>query len=152
MKGERPILKLKRPRRIVPEPGSPTDLLGDLRTMTPALWDADRPLPLAVGIHKQIIAIAEPKGLSRSAVRRFLDKWTSAAAYQAAMSQPDAMRYNLDGTPAEPVSEKHRRRAARRAEPATEIDPESEGAPEPVSPAARTGAAETSAEPSTEAP
>jgi sRNA-binding protein len=153
-KGARPILKLKRPKSSR-SPAEPKDVLMDtLRQTSPQLWDPTQPVPLAVGVHKQIIPLVESKGVSRTAVRKFLKAWTSTEAYQAAMSQPDAVRVNLDGSRSSRVSEKHRRRAERRvddrrpddaanggAQPAA-VEPTAANAPQPpqVTPAGRTAA------------
>lgn len=115
----KPILKLKRPRRVQRPtiPRDPKELLPlVLREQSAEVWNPEQPQPLAVGIHQQIIELVEPKGVSRTAVRRFLKNWTSTVAYQEAMSRPQAARRNIDGSAAGEVSEKHRRRAERRVE------------------------------------
>lgn len=118
-KAAKPILKLKRPRSIQRStiPKDPKEFLPlVLRQQSPVVWDPEQPQPLAVGIHQQIIDLVEEKGVSRTAVRRFLKAWTSMPAYQEAMSRPGASRCNVDGSPAGEVIEKHRRRAERRLE------------------------------------
>lgn len=131
MTKDKPILRLKRPRST--EPGAPRvsrvggrrvvplvkratedDLLADLQELAPDVWNPEKPVPLAVGIHTQINPVAERRRLSRRSVRRFLGRWTSSAAYLNALLEPDARRVNVDGTPAEPVLERHRERAQRR--------------------------------------
>ncbi|HEX7034859.1 MAG TPA: ProQ/FINO family protein [Pseudomonadales bacterium] len=131
MTEERPILRLKRPRSTQRAPivsggrrGRPTavpirpatedDLLADLQAAAPAVWDPEKPVPLAVGVHTQINPVAENRGLSRRRVRRFLARWTSREAYLQALLEPGAQRRNADGTPAEPVLERHRERARQR--------------------------------------
>jgi sRNA-binding protein len=122
----KPLLRLKRPRtgdrvprargrRVVPLVRRPTedDLLADLQALAPEVWDPDKPAPLAVGIHTQINPVAESRGLSRRAVRRFLGRWTSRESYLAAL-QPGAQRVNIDGTPSEPVLDRHGERARQR--------------------------------------
>jgi len=91
-------------------------LLEALRRQSPETWDAERPVPLAVGIHAQIFPVAEPLGISRSAVRRFLTRWTSRPAYLDALSQPGAVRHDVDGSESVAVEQRHGRRARRRLE------------------------------------
>ena len=86
----------------------------ELRSVAPELWKADAPVPLAIGIHKQLYPIAERVQMSRRALRKFLAGWTSTLPYQRALSQPDARRSNLDGSPAGEVSEQHRQEAHQR--------------------------------------
>lgn len=140
----KPILKLKRPRRGGDQPvparpgrerlqskskgvktlasplGKAADqedrLLAALRRLAPETWDPERPRPLAVGIHTQIFPVAEPLGISRSAVRRFLTRWTSRPAYLAALSQPGAVRHDVDGAAGVAVEQRHGRRARQRLE------------------------------------
>lgn len=92
------------------------DLLAELQSMAPQVWDPARPAPLAVGIHRQLNPVAEAKGMSRRFVRRFLGRWTSSPAYLCALCRPDAQRFNADGSGAEAVLERHRERAERRLE------------------------------------
>ncbi len=111
------------PATIRPAPGQEDRLLDALRKLAPETWDPDLPQPLAVGIHAQIFPVAEPLGISRSAVRRFLTRWTSRPEYLDAMSQPGALRHGVDGAEGEPVEERHARRARRRLEaPADSAD------------------------------
>jgi len=91
-------------------------LLEALRRLAPETWDPEQPRPLAVGIHSQIFPVAEPLGISRSAVRRFLTRWTSRPAYLAALSQPGAVRCDVDGRERVAVEQRHGRRARRRLE------------------------------------
>ena len=80
----------------------------------PALWEASRPGPLAVGVHEQIFPIAEGLGISRRFVRRFLGRWTSSSEYLCALTRAGAERVNLDGSPAGEIDDQHRSRAERR--------------------------------------
>jgi sRNA-binding protein len=68
-------------------------------------------MPLAIGIHKQLYPVAERMQTSRRALRGFLSRWTSSSSYQGALAQPGASRFNLDGSPAGAVSQKHGDRA-----------------------------------------
>lgn len=131
----KPVLTLKKPRRSPRQPprrvrrgtaAGPTkepprllpvsdeDLLAALQVLAPELWNPEAPVPLAVGIHKQLYPLAERLRMSRRALRGFLGRWTSASAYQRAMAAPGAQRFNLDGTVAEPVSPQHAEIARRR--------------------------------------
>ena len=87
------------------------ELLVELRKISPDVWDAASPLPLAIGIHKQIYPVAARIGMSRKAVRNFLAWWTSSHTYRYALMQPRVERHNLDGTLAGPVSELHANQA-----------------------------------------
>jgi sRNA-binding protein len=119
----KPILKLKGPKRGDKAPASKRpavepltertddEILAELRTIAPDLWNAARPVPLAIGIHKQLYPVAERLQMSRSSLRRFLSRWTGASAYQQALSQPGASRFNLDGSVAGEVSSQHGERA-----------------------------------------
>lgn len=133
----RPVLTLKRPPRSrkkperirlarrprplaeVPPPPAPSDdeLLAELQALAPELWDPDDPVPLAIGIHRQLYPLAERLQMSRRALRKFLSRWTSSEAYQRALAEPGACRYNLDGSPAGEVSEQHRNEARQQAAP-----------------------------------
>ena len=112
----RPVLRLKRPRQT----GKPDDpaatLLDTLRSRAPHVWSEERPLPLAVGVHRQLFPIAEGFGMSRSAVRRFLTAWTSTEAYLRALAEDGAQRFDADGAPAGEVGERDRARARQRME------------------------------------
>lgn len=91
--------------------------LAELQTLAPRLWNPDEPLPLAIGIHKQLYPVAERMQVSRRFLRRFLSRWTASPAYQTAMSEAGAVRVNLDGSPAGEVSEAHGERARLRVQP-----------------------------------
>ncbi|MAT66274.1 MAG: hypothetical protein CMN57_11595 [Gammaproteobacteria bacterium] len=109
MSAKRPILKL---RRRSESPGlerclsereqqkrqRSARLLVILQSLSPAVWDHYDPLPLAIGIHKQIYPYLTRVPMSRKALRNFLAWWTSSKAYKAALGDPNAHRYNLDGT------------------------------------------------------
>ncbi len=94
--------------------GNDVDLLAALQAAAPDLWNPRAPVPLAIGIHKQLYSIAEEVRMSRRSLRRFLSEWTSSSVYRRAMLEPEAKRYNLDGSEAEAVSEEHRVEARRR--------------------------------------
>ncbi|HEX7037093.1 MAG TPA: ProQ/FINO family protein [Pseudomonadales bacterium] len=91
--------------------------LAELQGEAPDLWNPDKPVPLAIGIHKQLYPVAERLHVSRRFLRRFLARWTAMPSYQRAMSEPGAMRLNLDGSPAGEVSEVHGERARKRVAP-----------------------------------
>jgi sRNA-binding protein len=80
-------------------------LLDQLRSINAEVWNPSSPLPLAVGVHQQIYPLIAGVGMSRKSLRNFLAWWTGSETYQRALIQPGAMRYNLDGTEAGPVSE-----------------------------------------------
>jgi hypothetical protein len=96
------------PPRAVPTDG---ELLAALQAVAPGLWDPRSPMPLAIGIHKQLYPVAERMQTSRRALRAFLSRWTSSNSYQGALAQPGASRFNLDGSQAGAVSQQHGDRA-----------------------------------------
>lgn len=63
--------------------------------------------PLALGCGNDIMAAAPDLGASERALRRWLHVWTTSNAYLRALATDGAVRYALDGTPGELVSEKH---------------------------------------------
>lgn len=78
--------------------------------------DWNPPLPLAVGIHRQIRAakaagIAPWAGLSNSTIRLCLARHTRSPAYRQALAAPDSRRVNLDGTDAGEAHPDHRYQA-----------------------------------------
>jgi sRNA-binding protein len=66
------------------------------------LFHADRPLPLAIGVHKPL---GELLGGKRA--KRLLEWWTKSPAYVAAVAA-GGCRYSLDGSEAGQVTEEHR--------------------------------------------
>jgi hypothetical protein len=137
----RPILRLPRrvpaavPVATIPppqpaqrpgaDPGKPTGDLARsgqaLPVTAPALVAArwlrtlpafDRPRrPLAIGIHRDLIAVA-PEGISARSLRKALADWTRHHAYQSALAEPGSARIGLDGNPVAPVTEAHRAHVA----------------------------------------
>jgi sRNA-binding protein len=71
------------------------------------------PVPLAVGIHAQII---EALGAEPRDVAVILGAWCAKFRYQKALKHPGAVRRNLDGSEAGPVSEEQRAWAMQRLE------------------------------------
>ena len=92
-------------------------LLGRLQQRYPGLWEPGSPVPLAVGIHRQLYPVIDAFGVSRKTLRRFLSWWTTAPAYHLALTLPGATRYNLDGSPAGGVSACQSDAARRRLPP-----------------------------------
>ena len=133
MNRTKPVLTLKRPHRaakrskpsgppaqateLPPRRVSDDELLCELRSVAPDLWHDEAPVPLAIGIHKQLYPIAERLRMSRRALRDFLSRWTAARAYQQALVEPGAKRFNLDGSEADEVSDQHREDARQRLTP-----------------------------------
>jgi len=76
--------------------------LAECRRRFPVLFDADRPLPLAIGIHKPL---AELFSVKRAGF--LLKWWTRCPAYVAAVAA-GGRRYNLDGTDAGEITEEQR--------------------------------------------
>jgi ProQ/FINO family len=87
--------------------------LAECRRRFPAVFDANSPLPLAIGIHKPL---GELIGGNRA--KFLLEWWTSWPAYVAAIAA-GGCRYNLDGSEAGQITEEQRSIAGRpRAVPA----------------------------------
>jgi len=82
--------------------------LAECRRRFPLLFDADRPLPLAIGVHKPL---GELLGGKRA--KRLLEWWTEWAPYVAAVAA-GGCRYSLDGSEAGQVTEEQRAIAIRR--------------------------------------
>jgi sRNA-binding protein len=85
-----------------PEAGRVARRIADLaecRRRFPAVFDADRPLPLAIGVHKPL---GELIGFNRAAF--LLAWWTSWPAYLRAVAAGGS-RYALDGQEAGEISE-----------------------------------------------
>lgn len=78
----------------------------------PHLFDKVRPVPLAIGIYHQIVADGQ-SGLSNTEIHDCLRIWCQRIEYNASMRHSKAIRRNLNGTEAEPVSDEHKARAAR---------------------------------------
>lgn len=105
------------------EPARPTPLqrLAAVLDPLPPVFAGRWPKPLAIGLGKDLLAVA-PIG-TRSRLRFALKCWTRMPSYQAQLCRPGAMRHGLDGEPVEPVSEEHaqharrKRAASRRARP-----------------------------------
>jgi len=132
----KPVLTLKRPRRgakhsaangkkaerkveLAPPTRSVSDaeLLTELQAVAPDLWNPENPVPLAIGIHKQLYPIAERMQVSRRSLRGFLARWTASRSYQRALGEPGARRFNLDGSPAGEVTRQHGDSARERVAP-----------------------------------
>lgn len=84
----------------------------------PKVFNHKRPVPLAVGIHEQIMEAFPTVG--HQVVHRFLSFWTSRLLYLRIMAEPEAVRTNLDGTAAGLVGESHREYAVRKWKEASE--------------------------------
>jgi hypothetical protein len=77
--------------------------LAHCRERWPVLFDPDHPLPLAIGIHKQLGPVL---GIKRAA--RLLEWWCRAwRPYGEAVAR-GGQRYNLDGSEAEEITEQAR--------------------------------------------
>lgn len=75
----RPTLSL---RRAVETPKSMRQMRKALESRWPDLFDKRRPVPLAIGIHEQIIAAT---GFDEKRVHRFLAYWTHRSGYLRAL-------------------------------------------------------------------
>lgn len=64
-------------------------------------------LPLAIGVRTQTIA-DRPKHISSNALQIARRRWCGSPRYLAKVAAQGSMRYNLDGTVAESVSDEHR--------------------------------------------
>lgn len=68
-------------------------------------------LPLALGIHR-ITHREKPKWISGNTLALAREQWCASPRYLGQLAKPGAIRHNLDGTLAEPVSDEHRAAAA----------------------------------------
>lgn len=82
------------------------DLLKSLQEKYPVFGEFK---PLAIGIDRQLRA--QEAGLDRKTLRLALGMHTHSFRYLKSMGKA-AQRFNLDGSPADEVSEEHRRHAA----------------------------------------
>ncbi|MGR6863107.1 ProQ/FINO family protein [Aliivibrio salmonicida] len=87
----------------------------------PAMFDRDNVKPLALGIYRDIaIKHKEDGGFevlgfgAAVPVKRFLSAWVKRKAYQRALSQSDAQRFNLLGESVSSVSEEDQLHAIKR--------------------------------------
>ena len=85
---------------------TPSQLLKELQSQFAVFRDC---LPLAIGIDKQIRA--QLPAIDRKALRIALAMHTRSTRYLK-QTQRAEVRVNLDGSPAEPIAEEHRARAA----------------------------------------
>lgn len=84
--------------------------IGELVKTYPHLFNKRLPLPLAIGILEQL-ANDGLSGLSKTEIRDCLAVWTKRREYVKQCRRADAVRFNLNGTPSEPVSKEHKARA-----------------------------------------
>lgn len=63
--------------------------------------------PLKIGVRAEITALAK-EGVPQSALSRALSGYLRSQRYLLALAQPNALRHDIDGAPAEPVSEADR--------------------------------------------
>lgn len=85
------------------------EVLAAVKQHQPDLFDAKDPSPLAIGVHKQIIA-AFPD-LKPCAVTQFLRIWTRREPYRKALAADGGHRFDLSGVDAGEVSESDRQHA-----------------------------------------
>ena len=81
-------------------------MIAELAKKYPKAITPSNPVPLAIGIHKQV----DPK-FPLSKVRKAIRRYTSKQKYIVALTRPGAIRYNLDGSIAGPVSGDHQMKA-----------------------------------------
>lgn len=82
-----------------------------ISTRWPSMFNKKKIKPFAIGIHKEIIAAHKEAGGfevlgfgSTRPVKLFISAWVRRKAYQKALSQPGAQRFNLAGEAIEDVS------------------------------------------------
>jgi sRNA-binding protein len=76
----------------------------------PLVFDADRPLPLAIGVS---VDIRVALGLSPSECGVLMRWWCQGPLYLRALAAPGSQRHKLDGTVVGPVAQDERAHAAR---------------------------------------
>jgi sRNA-binding protein len=72
------------------------------------VFDFDMPVPLAVGIDKQLMAALGLSHLQAGVVIRW---WVRHPLYAHAVAEEGSVRYNLDGEVSGPVEDEHRETA-----------------------------------------
>ncbi len=80
------------------------DALARIRELAPAVFDLEAPLPLKIGIHRDLVAL----GIPAAAVRDALQWWAGQPAYRRAVAAGGS-RYGLDGAEAGVVTEDQQR-------------------------------------------
>ncbi len=78
----------------------------------PRLFNPHRPVPLALGIDRELAALLRPS-MNRKRIRRFRACWCGRTAYLRALAAPRAVRHGLRG-PVGPVAPEHRVHAMKR--------------------------------------
>lgn len=73
----------------------------------------DQIRPFAVGLFDQIRPLMKPE-VAATALRRAIGAFVHSKRYYAASAQPDSMRYDIDGSAVEPLSEEDRLIAQKR--------------------------------------
>lgn len=91
-----------------PEPLDLNALLERLRERYPVFRECR---PLALGSGREILAAAPDLGVSKLALRRWLNLWVNRTPYLRALATDGAVRYALDGSPGDPVSLDHQEHA-----------------------------------------
>lgn len=86
--------------------------IGKLIAAYPHLFNRLKPLPLAIGIHKQILENGS-SGLSNTMVVDCLTIWCKRIEYVAEARKEGSQRHNLNLTISEEVSQQDRARFAR---------------------------------------
>lgn len=90
------------------EPLDHTALLNALRERYPAFRECR---PLALGSGRELMVAAPDLGVSKVNMKRWLRLWTGSTPYLKALATDGAVRYALDGTPGDPVSQDHQEHA-----------------------------------------
>ena len=80
-----------------------------LRDLAPAVFDPDTPLPLAIGVDRQIVEL----GLTSKEAGDILRWWTLRHEYRAAVAR-GGRRHNLDGSLAGELTAEHQAEATQR--------------------------------------
>jgi ProP effector len=102
--GKKKVLKEKRLKYVI----TCKETLRRLREKYPLCFPEENPLPLKIGILKDIFAdMPEDSKFSRINLRKALAFYTRSKKYQRALTTCPH-RYDLNGNEAEPISEEHR--------------------------------------------
>ena len=80
-----------------------------LRSTFPALFSS--PLPIALGLGREIVALAIASGYSKKAINDAMHAHVTRPQYFEALAAEGAMRHGLDGCVIEPVGHEHRAQA-----------------------------------------
>jgi hypothetical protein len=99
----RPIYRLLNEDKLEQAISTRVETLALLRELAPSVFDADKPLPLALGTGQELVAL----GFEPDTVGLAIGWWVRRRAYRAAVAA-GGMRYDLNGHPVGEISDEYR--------------------------------------------